>query len=276
VARFGHHLAVVWNLGEENNTPDADRKEIARYIRALDVYRHPITVHTHAKKALTFYDGILGDPFFAATSIQSSMDRYNNEAIVLRRLSAQAGRKWAIFGDEQNPAGAGVVPDEDDPNHDEPRKNALWGNLMGGGSGVEWYFGHKFPHMDINCEDWRSRDRMWDQTRRALDFFHRYLPFTKMLPDNELTSNPKCYCFAKVDEVYSLYLPDGGNADLKIGVGTYDVHWYDPRAGGDLQQGSIRQVHGPGSRSVGNPPSASHQDWAVLVCKPSFLATREH
>jgi len=25
VARFGHHLAVVWNLGEENNTPDADR-----------------------------------------------------------------------------------------------------------------------------------------------------------------------------------------------------------------------------------------------------------
>ena len=136
VARFGHHLAVVWNLGEENNTPDYDRKEIARYIRALDIYRHPITVHTHAGKALTFYDGILGDPFFEATSIQSSMNRYNNEAIILRQRSAQAGRKWAIFGDEQNPASTGVVPDEDDPNHDEPRKNAIWGNLMGGGSGV--------------------------------------------------------------------------------------------------------------------------------------------
>jgi hypothetical protein len=28
IARFAHHNAIVWNLGEENNTPDADRKEI--------------------------------------------------------------------------------------------------------------------------------------------------------------------------------------------------------------------------------------------------------
>ncbi|MEZ5397232.1 MAG: hypothetical protein R2724_31255 [Bryobacterales bacterium] len=41
---------------------------------------------------------------------------------------------------------------------------------MGGGAGVEWYFGHQYPHMDINMEDWRSRDRMWDQTRYALEF----------------------------------------------------------------------------------------------------------
>jgi hypothetical protein len=195
---------------------------------------------------------------------------------MLRQRSAQAGRKWAIFGDEQNPASAGVVPDEDDPNHDEPRKNALWGNLMGGGSGVEWYFGHKFRHMDINCEDWRSRDRMWDQTRYALEFFHRFLPFAQMLPDNELTSNPKCYCFAKADEVYSVYLPNGGSVDLNVGAGTYAIHWYDPRAGGALQQGSIKHIQGPGWMSVGNPPSDSYQDWVVLVCKPSFLATREH
>jgi len=276
VARFGHHLAVVWNLGEENNTPDADRKEIARYIRALDVYRHPITVHTHAGKASTFYDGILGDPSFEATSIQSSMERYNSEAILLKQRSARAGRKWAVFGDEQNPAGAGVVPDRDDPNHDGPRKNALWGNLMGGGSGVEWYFGHRFPHMDINCEDWRSRDRMWDQTRYALEFFHRYLPFAQMQPDNELTSNPKCYCFAKANEVYSVYLPNGGSTDLNVGAGTYAIHWYDPRAGGALQHGSIKQIQGPGWRSVGTPPNNSHQDWAVLVCKPSVLAVRQH
>ncbi len=275
VARFGHHLAVVWNLGEENNTADTDRKEIARYIRALDVYQHPITVHTHAGKALTFYDGILGDPFFEATSIQSSMDRYNDEAIILRQQSAQAGRKWVIFGDEQNPAGAGVVPDEDDPNHDEPRKKALWGNLMGGGAGVEWYFGHKFPHMDINCEDWRSRDRMWDQTRHALEFFHRYLPFTQMQPDNELIANTNGYCFAMHEEVYSVYLLNGGRTDLNVGAGTYVIHWYDPRAGGALQQGSIKQIQGPGWRSIGTPPDNSHQDWAVLVCKPSFFKSRE-
>ncbi len=271
VARFAHHGAVIWNLGEENNTSDADRKEIARYIRALDAYQHPITVHTHANKALTFYDGLLGDPFFEATSIQSSMDRYNGDAIELRRRSAATGRKWAIFGDEQNPAHAGVLPDQDDPRHDQPRKQALWGNLMAGGSGVEWYFGHKYAHMDINCEDWRLRERMWDQTRFALDFFHEYLPFSDMQPDNGLISHKSGFCLAKPGEVYAAYLPDGGSTELKLEAGTYEVYWYDPRNGGDLQRGSIKQITGPGSPSVGHAPKDRDQDWAVLVCRPVYL-----
>ena len=274
VARFSHHPALVWNLGEENNTSDADRKAIARYIRALDTYQHPITVHTHSGKAATFYDGILGDPFFEATSIQGPMEQYNREAILLRQRSAKMGRKWAIFGDEQSPASDGVVPDLDDPDHDVPRKHALWGNLMGGGSGVEWYFGHQFAHMDINCEDWRSRDRMWDQTRFALQFFHRYLPFWKMKPNNELAAHPKCYCFAKAGEVYAIYLHNGGSTDLKLEAGEFDVHWYDPRSGGALQAGSVKKIDGPGWRTVGSPPTNTDQDWVVLVCRPSFLATR--
>ena len=103
-ARFSHHPALIWNLGEENNTPDKDRKEIARYIRALDAYRHPITVHTKNNKQLNFYDGLFGDENFEATSIQGTMANYNRDAIVLRGRSAAAGRKWVIFGDEQPPA----------------------------------------------------------------------------------------------------------------------------------------------------------------------------
>ncbi len=191
VARFSHHLAVVWNEGEENNTADADRKQIARYIRALDPYDHPITVHTHNNQAPGFYDGLLGDPNFEASSIQGRMENYNNDAIVMRQRTAAAGRKWAIFGDEQSTAQVGVMPDQDDPDHDIPRTQALWGNLIGGGSGVEWYFGYNYPNMDLNCEDWRSRDRMWDQTRYALEFFHEHLPFWEMAPDNSLASGAK-------------------------------------------------------------------------------------
>ncbi|MCP4454475.1 MAG: DUF5060 domain-containing protein, partial [Planctomycetes bacterium] len=197
VARFSHHLALIWNLGEENNTPDSDRKEIAAYIHALDPYDHPITVHTHNDQALKFYNGILGDEGFEATSIQGHVDRYNREATVLRQRSAEAGRKWVIFADEQAAASHGVVPDANDPTHDIPRKEGLWGNLMGGGAGVEWYFGHQFPHMDINCEDWRSRDILWNQTRHALMFFQTYLPFWDMTPANRLTSTEDDYCFAK-------------------------------------------------------------------------------
>ncbi len=157
IARFSHHLAVVWNLGEENNTPVPDRKAISSYMRGLDPYRHPITVHTHVNKIQECYGPLLGHDAFEATSIQADMDRYHRYTLEMREASAKAGRKWAIFGDEQTKADVGVVPDADDPTHDIPRKQALWGNLMAGGSGVEWYFGYKYPHMDLNCEDWRSR-----------------------------------------------------------------------------------------------------------------------
>ena len=267
VARFGHHLAIMWNLGEENNTADPDRKEIARYIRALDPYKHPITVHTHANRSPDFYDGILADAFFEATSIQGSMDKYNTDAIILRRRSARAGRKWAIFGDEQNPASHGVLPDETDPNHDLPRKQALWGNLMGGGSGVEWYFGHRFPHMDINCEDWRSRDHMWNQTRYAHEFFREYLPFWEMEPDNKLASGDDVWVLAKPGQVYAIYLANGGTATLTLPDGVYNVRWYNPRTGGALQSGSVRSLKSPSQVSLGSPPADPDKDWAVLVTR---------
>ncbi len=288
IARFSHHLAVMWNLGEENNTPDDDRKQIAAYIRAMDPYDHPITVHTHNNQSPKFYQGILGDSCFEASSIQSELDRYHGDAVTLRRLSAEAGRKWAIFGDEQAPASHGVLPDANDPDHDGPRKLALWGNLMGGGSGVEWYFGHRFAHMDINCEDWRSRDRMWDLTRYALEFFHEHLPFTKMTPHDELTSDANDYCLAKPGEVYAIYLPAGGTTNLDIGnsSATFTIQWYNPRRGEGilplvpaagkpvlsaaegmpagrkagtasppLQAGSKTEITGPGQASIGQPPS---------------------
>ncbi|MGH9631410.1 MAG: DUF5060 domain-containing protein [Bryobacteraceae bacterium] len=267
-ARFAHHPALIWNLGEENDTPDPDRKKIAQFIRSIDPYRHPITVHTHANKELTFYDGILGDPAFEATSIQSSMPAYNRSAIALRRRSAEAGRKWAIFGDEQNPASHGVLPDETDPNHDEPRIHALWGNLLGGGSGVEWYFGHAFPHMDINCEDFRSRDRMWDQTRYALDFFREHVPFHEMEPNNDLVTGVKDgRVLAQGDKTFVVQIPAGGEASLKLGSGTYRVQWFNPREGGRLQTGSRQTLQGPGMKPLGHPPTDPEKDWIAMVTK---------
>lgn len=263
VARFGYHPAIMWNLGEENDMPDADRKQIAAYLRALDAYDHPITVHTHNRQALTFYDGLLGDLNFDATSIQGELAAANAETIALRRRSAEAGRPWAIFHDEQTPASTGVKPDADDPDHDGPRQGHLWGNLMGGGSGVEWYFGYQFAHMDLNAEDWRSRETMWDQTRYALEFFQDHLPFHEMEPANELASAEGAYVFAKAGEAYAVYLPKGGTTNIEAPDGEYTVRWYDPRRGGELQEGSVATLNGAGT--VGNPPHDAKRDWVVLI-----------
>jgi len=267
VARFAHHPAIVWNLGEENDMTDADRLDNANYIRSIDPYDHPITVHTHNRKALTFYDGLLGKAPFDATSIQGEMQEANNETIELVRRSAEAGRPWAVFHDEQTPAGVGAMPDKDDPDHDLPRKGELWGNLMGGGSGVEWYFGYQYDHMDLNAEDWRSRDILWDQTRYALEFFHQHLRFWEMNADNALASAEGAYVLAKPGEAYAVFLPEGGSTELTLAEGSYSVAWYDPRNGGALQVGTVETVDGPGAQSLGEPPADADKDWAVLVRK---------
>ena len=271
-ARFAHHPALIWNQGEENNVSDVARKAIARYVRAHDVYRHPITVHTHNNKAMQFYDGLLGDAHFEAASIQGDMKNYNRDAIQLRERSRQTGRPWAIYGDEQPSANVGVLPDAEDPAHDIPRIQALWGNLIGGGAGCEWYFGYEHAHMDLNCEDWRSRDRMWDQTRHALTFFQRHVPFWEMAPDNGLASGAnEARVLARPGEVYAVQLPRGGTTTLDLGStsATYQVRWYDPRAGGDLQMGTVGSVTGPGRQTLGMPPSQRDKDWISLVRRPA-------
>lgn len=265
VARFAHHPAVIWNLGEENDTPDADRREISAYIRSMDPYDHPITVHTHNNQSPEFYRGILGAPHFEASSIQSAPSRYYQEALELRTLTAEAGRPWAIFGDEQAPASHGVLPDADDPEHDEPRIEALWGNLMGGGSGVEWYFGHQYAHMDINMEDWRSRDAMWDQTRYALEFFHEHLPFWDMTPQPDRASAGRT--LAKGDDILAIQIPTGGASAVRLGTGEYTVRWFDPRNGGALQEGSVSTITGPGELPIGAPPSEARRDWVALLVR---------
>jgi hypothetical protein len=265
-ARFSHHPALIWNIGEENDTPDADRKEIARYIRHHDAYEHPITVHTHNNRALTTYDELFGDPFYEATSIQGWMSNYNREVIELRRRSAAAGRPWAIFHDEQPPASHGVLPDADDPEHREVRIEGLWGNLIGGGSGVEWYFGAAFPHMDINCEDWRSRDRLWDQTRHALEFFYQHLPFWEMEPDNGAVINaPGARALVWGEDILAVQLPAGGKAMVRLSKGDYTIQWYNPREGGALRSGSTTTVAGPSYRFIGQPPADPDRDWVALV-----------
>ena len=270
-ARFGHHLAIVWNLGEENDTPHGDRVAIASYIRQVDPNNHAVTVHTHNTRSLRTYTSLIGSRLFSATSIQGRMEDTNRETVMLRMRSAASGAPWAIFHDEQTPSWVGVMPDADDPRHDRPRKHALWGNLMGGGSGVEWYFGYQYDHMDLNCEDWRSRDVMWDQTRYALEFFQQHLPFWEMWPANGLASGGNALVFAKEGEVYAVYIREAGRTNVTIAPGEYTLHWYDPLRGGDLQTGRQSTVKAgemlmrDDGRVDLSPPSYPGQDWVALL-----------
>lgn len=265
IARFAHHLALVWNLGEENTNTTSQRKAFCRYIKDIDPYDHPVVMHTFPGKYEEFYSPLLGYEYFDGPSLQTN-DTHKQTVKWLDR-SASAGRKWFVSLDEIGPADTGVKPDKDDYWHDEVRKKHLWGHLMAGGAGVEWYFGYKFAHNDLNCEDWRSREHMWELTGYALDFFREYLPFTEMSHHDELTSAKDDYCFARPGDIYAVYLPAGGTTNLDVGgkSATFTVDWYNPRSGGPLRNGTIRTITSPGSVAIGHPPQDNNKDWVVLI-----------
>ncbi len=270
ITRFAHHLALVWNLGEENTNTDAQRKSFCRYIKDLDPHDHPIVCHTYPGKYDEIYTPLLGYAHFEGPSLQTN-DTHNQTLKWLKR-SAAAGRQWFVCLDEIGPADTGVMPDKDDYWHDEVRHEHLWANLMAGGAGCEWYFGYKFAHNDLNCEDWRSRDHMWDLTRYALEFFREHLPFTEMTSHDELTSAKNDYCFANPGQIYAIYLPapkgpTRGTTSLDLGTNsaTFTIQWYNPRTAGELQTGSVAEITGPGSITIGQPPKDTDKDWVALI-----------
>lgn len=88
---------------------------------------------------------------------------------------------------------------------------------------------------------------------------------------DELVGNPEhgnsTYCFAKHNEIYLVYLPNGGSKslDLRQATGEFDVHWYNPRTGGPLQVGSVAGVSGQSEAELGNPPTDEDEDWLIVI-----------
>lgn len=288
VARFGHALAMTWNLGEENTMSTEQQRAMAAYLRATDPYRHPIVVHTFPDWHERVYRPLLGDASaLTGASLQTGWDQSHRRVLQWINESAAAGRPWVVSHDEQNPHYTGVPPDRGYAGFDgvarperfsgpytadDVRKYTLWGTLLAGGAGVEYYFGYTLPQNDLNCEDWRSRDQSWRWCGLALDFFRDHaIPFWRMRNADELVGNPEHdnsrYCLALPGEVYVIYLPEGGTTELELGGGalTYAVRWFNPRAGGELQPGGVDQVRGPGRVGLGSPPGDENADWVVLV-----------
>ena len=145
---------------------------------------------------------------------------------------------------------------------------------MAGGAGVEYYFGYELPQNDLRCEDWRSRERSWDYAAVALRFFaDERIPVDRMEPADGLVGNlaedDSRYAFAKRGELYLVYLPRGGTAELDLSgaTGPFTVSWLDPRKRGPLQKGSLKEVPGGGKAGIGTPPADPTDDWLAVVRK---------
>lgn len=315
IARFAHHHALNWNLGEEfdlwNELDDHDMelaKSYAKYIHNLDPYDHPVVVHSYPGDYDKVYRPLAGFEYFEGPSVQTNnmqpWDNFNRIRSLVR-MSEQSTRTWNVSLDEAGSGRLGVTTDDWDDNYNlDDARAVYWATIAAGGDGVEWYFGYQEEHNDLNAEDWRSRDALWDYTRIAMDFYNdNSIPFWKMDNENDLTRSEKDFVFADPGDVYVIYLPDGGAAtlDLQNNAGIYSVEWFNPRKGGEFQKGRVQkeisqaysqepesvlsavpnikspvvrsgrvlEVNGPGRVSLGIPPveSEERQDWVILVRK---------
>ena len=280
IARFGHHLGLVWNLGEENGPAhwspigqnDAQRKAMINYLTENDPYNHPILLHTHSEDPLRsdILNDIKGYKSLDGISLQQSEREKAGQVVDFwRKESKRNGAEWLITMDEIGLWHTGALTDMEDPNHTSLRRFALWGTLLSGGAGVEWYFGAKHPHNDLSSEDWRQRNRLWEISYYAKEFFEMHLPYWAMKPNHSLINNPNAYCLSKKNEKYAVYLPEKGTytIDLRESKQAYTVSWFDPLKGGKLQTGSIKTIKGGAIQNLGKPPEGLNEDAVILLKK---------
>jgi hypothetical protein len=275
IARFGHNLALNWNLGEEiNNASTAQKQSWAQYFHDNDPYRHHSVIHNGANHYELMGSASELTGFSLQTSLADFSEVHSKTLDYLTR-SVTAGKPWVVACDEPGDAQHALRPDNDaGTSHTDGRKNALWGNVMAGGAGLEFYFGYDHAHSDLTCQDFRSRDAFWDYCRYMLHFFENNpVPFWDMSNNNALSTAADDFCLYKANDTYVVYLKNGGTTSLNLAgaSGTFNVGWYDPRNGGALQAGSVTSVTGGGTVSLGAPPNSATSDWVVLVQVPEGL-----
>ena len=282
VARFGHHLGIVWNLGEETNRSTEQLKAYASYIRAMDPYAHPIAVHNHVRVTgkkiedrpldpiQETFAPLLGFKNFEIPSLQMyDTTEIHQEIKKWRDQSLKAKWPWVVYLDEIGPSQIGVTTDTASiNNYNAVMHSSLWGSLMSGGAGTSWYFGSSdIPNNDLGAEDFRTRDQWWDISNNAKTFFNDYLPFWEMQNHDELLSNKKAYCFAQKDEFYLVYLPKNETTDLQIGDGAFMIAFYDPKKGGMLhdKENEGWKITKPNSVELSAYNGQSDKDWVIVI-----------
>jgi hypothetical protein len=266
-ARFGHFPALQWNLCEEYNhqLPLAPKrvKEFAEYLRAVDPYDHPVTVH-HAGPVDEAWAPFLGDPRFTVTSFQtrdvSAVERW-------RAKSQGAGAPLVIGMDE-------FFPDRSHRgNIERHRREYLWPVYFSGGQ-IEFILDEL-----LDTEDFRDYEPLWSYMAIARRFMEDEAVFHEMTPCDESLSGEAQYegkyntldgqVLAKRGERYAVYLPTAsatGTLDLGETSGPFTMRWFNPRSG--AFEGDARSLDSRGPVALGPPPGDPALDWAALLTRP--------
>jgi hypothetical protein len=252
IARFGHYNGLIWNVSEEfNENYTADQvKQFAQMITDLDSYDHPLTVHH--MDVLDVWLPFIDDNRFDLTSFQQHLapvQQQNATAVTwFDRVDDPAVRTIPVSFDEIR-----YFPGADDDPPLDPvlSRHAIWGIFMGGG----------IFELRIYPDDlYTVFDQHFTDMHRAREFMEK-IPYWQMKPMNELIWTGKGYVFSKPDDVYSVYLYQGGPMELDLSgtTATFTAQWFNPRDG---SYQAIGPITGGGIIPFTAPDS---NDWVLIL-----------
>lgn len=273
VARFGHHPAVTWNIGEENGwedpsssiykkgNTDQQRIEASNYVRSLTYYQDHITIHNGPSTDDSIYDALLGVESHTGPAFQWNYGSgIHSKMLEWREKSSNSGHKWVMNMDEAwiNPATGSTIT---------WRKDINWGTFLAGGAGVELYIG---AGLDLQVQDFREYEEYYNITQEVIDYLKdNEVPYYKMSPADSLAS--RAWVLAQPDSVYLMYLL-GGGSDLILPEGIYNIEWYDPSIQAYVPEAN-EQVIGGDTVRIGPGPVRRLGDSIALITRTDSLTT---
>lgn len=265
IARFSHHLALNWNLTEESTLTDVVSIATTNYIASIDPYGHNIVLHTYPGQQTQRYTPLLGsNSSLTGASIQIDKSSVHNEIVEWVEKSALAGKKWVVANDEQGSANIGVDADPNDIKL--VREEVLWGTLMAGGGGVEYYYGYQTNGTDLNAQDHRTRDLKYTEASYAIQFFNNHIQsfLPSVISDDPLTADVNDYVLKNNINMVTVYRPNGGTTPIILDpTKTWTTNWYNPRTG------IMNYTNTTVTNSITAPDS---DDWVALIttqCPPA-------
>jgi hypothetical protein len=279
VARFGHHMAITWNVGEENQakgtgfeTPNthSQRKEFATRIRELSYYNDHISVHNGPAGIFDdIFPQLIGYQDYTGPSLQTYLIKPKRKPEMLSNhdevrkwydQSVASDHKWVVSVDEpwwgKRPEGLVSTL----------RKEVIWGAILAGGH-MEFYAGND----DVKHIDYSTYEDCWKEMGYAAKFMNANLAkeVVNMKPNDDLVFGEDNWALANEGQTYLFYLKNGGEAkvDLSQAKDTdFSVQWFNPREGGELIGGTPGNVLGGSENvSLGIPPNTPEQDWVILL-----------
>ena len=270
IARFGHNLALNWNLGEEINDASHEQKVAwANYFWTHDPYQHHIVIHNMGDP---HYD-LLGDASaltgFSLQTSQPDFSHVHDRTLDYIRRSVEAGKPWVVACDEPGDATHALITDAEDPDprqcpkerplgqyHGRRRRRRVVLRLQASAQRPDL---PGLPHAREDVDPMPlcpgvlrgprdpllghdERQRQARQSRRLLPLLRRArstLSISNMAATRRSTCRKRTGCSRSAGSIRA--------------------------TGGPLLSGSTVAVAGGGKRSLGQPPRDQDQDWLALV-----------